>query len=133
MTTLLNYIVWNPDVYLIQVGHWGLRWYSACWLLGLLGAYFMVKWLFYHQHIAEKTVFVGGKKQVVNVFDPLFIYCFLGILIGARLGHCLFYQPDYFLSSGTSSKCSSPITKCPTDRGSLWATKGLPVMAERWD
>lgn len=101
MTTLLNYIVWNPDVYLIQVGHWGLRWYSACWLLGLLGAYFMVKWLFYHQHIAEKTVFVGGKKQVVNVFDPLFIYCFLGILIGARLGHCLFYQPDYFLSSGT--------------------------------
>ncbi len=63
MTTLLNYIVWNPDVYLIQVGHWGLRWYSACWLLGLLGAYFMVKWLFYHQHIAEKTVFVGGKSK----------------------------------------------------------------------
>ena len=92
MTTLLNYIVWNPDVYLIQVGHWGLRWYSTCWLLGLLGAYFMVKWLFYHQQIAEKTVFIDGKKQVINVFDPLFIYCFLGILIGARLGHCLFYQ-----------------------------------------
>ena len=33
-------------------------------------------------------------------FDPLFIYCFFGILIGARLGHCIFYEPDYFLTSG---------------------------------
>lgn len=29
-------------------------------------------------------------------FEPMFIYCFLGILIGARLGHCLFYEPSYF-------------------------------------
>ena len=35
-----------------------------------------------------------------ELFDPLFIYCFIGILIGSRLGHCLFYEPDYFLSSG---------------------------------
>ena len=34
-----------------------------------------------------------------ELFDPLFIYCFIGILAGARLGHCLFYQPDFFLSS----------------------------------
>ena len=34
-------------------------------------------------------------------FEPLFIYIFLAILLGARLGHCLFYEPDYFLSSGT--------------------------------
>ena len=30
-------------------------------------------------------------------FDPLFFYCFLGILLGARLGHCLLYEPHYFL------------------------------------
>ena len=56
--------------------------------------------LFYEQGIAERTIKKNGKKEVENVFDPLFIYCFLGILIGARLGHCLFYQPDYFLTSG---------------------------------
>ena len=98
---MLNYIIWNPDVYLFQIGNWGIRWYSMCWLIGLVGAYFMVRWLFLHQNIAVKTVVIDGKKQEVNVFDPLFLYCFLGILIGARLGHCLFYQPDYFLSSGT--------------------------------
>ena len=36
---------------------------------------------------------IGDEK-----FEPLFIYIFIGILAGARLGHCLFYQPEYFLS-----------------------------------
>ena len=56
--------------------------------------------LFYEQGIATRTIKKNGKKEEENVFDPLFVYCFLGILIGARLGHCLFYQPDYFLTSG---------------------------------
>jgi prolipoprotein diacylglyceryl transferase len=59
-----------------------------CWLIGLALAYFVVKHLYKEQKIKDE------------LFDPLFIYCFLGILIGARLGHCLFYQPDYFLTSG---------------------------------
>ncbi len=59
-----------------------------CWLVGLLGAYLLMKHLYKQQHIKEE------------LFEPLFLYCFIGILIGARLGHCLFYQPDYFLSSG---------------------------------
>lgn len=59
-----------------------------CWLLGLALAYFMVRYLYKDQKIP-------GEK-----FDPLFIYCFIGILVGARLGHCLFYQPDYYLASG---------------------------------
>jgi len=32
-------------------------------------------------------------------FDPLFIYIFLGVLVGGRLGHCIFYEPEYFLGS----------------------------------
>ena len=89
------FIIWNPS---LNFGPF--RWYSLCWLIGLALAYFIVRHLFYEQGIAERTVKKNGKKEVENVFDPLFIYCFLGILIGARLGHCLFYQPDYFLSSG---------------------------------
>ena len=34
----------------------------------------------------------------MELFEPLFMYCFLGILIGARLGHCIFYEPDYYSS-----------------------------------
>ncbi len=85
MSALLNYIVWNPDL----KAFFGLRWYSLCWLVGLALAYAIVRWLYKRQKIAD------------NLFEPLFIYCFLGILVGARLGHCLFYEPDYFLSSGS--------------------------------
>ena len=85
MSALLNYIVWNPDL----KAFFGLRWYSLCWLVGLALAYAIVRWLYKRQKIAD------------NLFEPLFIYCFLGILVGARLGHCLFYEPGYFLSSGT--------------------------------
>ena len=55
--------------------------------IGLALAYFVVKRLYKEQKIKDE------------LFDPLFIYCFFGILIGARLGHCLFYQPQDFLTS----------------------------------
>ncbi len=77
------YINWNPSLTTI----FGMRWYGLCWLLGLLGAYLIVKRLYKQQGIKAE------------LFEPLFFYCFFGILIGARLGHCLFYQPDYYLTS----------------------------------
>lgn len=82
---ILNYIVWNPDL----TAFLGIRWYSLCWLVGLLLAYLMVRRQYREQGIREE------------LFEPLFFYCFVGILIGARLGHCLFYQPDYYLASGS--------------------------------
>ena len=83
----LLYILWNPSVEAFHIGPLAFRWYSLCWLVGLLLAYLVVKRLYKEQKIADEK------------FDPLFLYCFLGILIGARLGHCIFYQPDYFLTS----------------------------------
>ena len=87
MTQILSYILWNPSIEAFHIGPLAFRWYSLCWLVGLLLAYLVVKRLYKEQNIADEK------------FDPLFLYCFLGILIGARLGHCLFYQPDYFLTS----------------------------------
>ena len=87
MTNVLLYIVWNPGLTAFQIGSFSIRWYSLCWLIGLLLAYLVVRWLYTDQKIPQEK------------FEPLFMYCFLGILIGARLGHCLFYQPDYYLTS----------------------------------
>ncbi|MBR3284363.1 MAG: prolipoprotein diacylglyceryl transferase [Alloprevotella sp.] len=87
MKELLLYIVWNPDLEAFSLGPLTFRWYSLCWLVGLLLAYLVVKRLYTEQKIKAE------------LFDPLFIYCFLGILVGARLGHCIFYQPDYYLTS----------------------------------
>lgn len=80
---LLNYILWNPDL----TAFGSVRWYSLLWLIGLLAAYFIVRRLYRQQGLSAE------------LFEPLFLYCFVGILAGARLGHCLFYQPDYYLTS----------------------------------
>ncbi|MBO5932321.1 MAG: prolipoprotein diacylglyceryl transferase [Bacteroidaceae bacterium] len=87
MFNLLS-VVWNPELELFRLfGRLPVRYYSLMWCIGLVAAYFLVRKFFKDRKISDDT------------FEPLFVYCFLGILIGARLGHCIFYQPDYYLSS----------------------------------
>ena len=78
---------WNPDLVFFHLGPLAVRWYGLCWLVGFAVAYLLVRRLYREQKIKDE------------LFDPLFIYCFMGILLGARLGHCIFYEPDYFLTS----------------------------------
>ena len=81
-------VTWNPDIELCRIRGLPIRYYSLMWMVGLVAAYFIVKKLYKDRGIKQET------------FEPLFFYCFLGILIGARLGHCIFYEPDYYLTSG---------------------------------
>lgn len=81
-------VIWNPDSELCRLLGLPIRYYSLMWVIGLVAAYLIVKKIYKDRGINQE------------VFEPLFLYCFLGILIGARLGHCLFYEPDYYLSSG---------------------------------
>lgn len=82
----LLFIHWNPDVVAFHLGPFAVRWYSLCWCIGLLSVYVLMHRMFREQKLKEEQ------------FDPMFLYCFVGILIGARLGHCLFYEPEYFLA-----------------------------------
>lgn len=81
-------MIWNPDSELCRLFGLPIRYYSLMWVVGLVAAYLLVKKFYKNRSIKPE------------VFEPLFLYCFLGILIGARLGHCLFYEPDYYLTSG---------------------------------
>ena len=80
------FITWNPDIVALDLGFIAIRWYSLCWAIGLVSVFLLMHKLYRQQKISEEQ------------FDPMFMYCFLGILIGARLGHCLFYEPGYYLS-----------------------------------
>lgn len=84
--TIPSYILWNPDIVAFSLGPIEVRWYSLLWCIGLFAVYQLMHYLFKEQKLGE------------DKFEPMFVYCFLGILIGARLGHCLFYEPEYFLS-----------------------------------
>jgi prolipoprotein diacylglyceryl transferase len=86
MNNLLLFINWHPDPEMFSLFGFPVRYYGLLWAVGIALAYMVVHWEYRQKKIDDK------------VFEPLFFYCFLGILIGARLGHCLFYQPDYYLN-----------------------------------
>ena len=85
------YIDWQPSIEAFRVGIFSLKWYSLLWMFGLMIAYMIVKHLYKQQGIPEEK------------FYPQFFYCFIGVLAGARLGHCILYQPiPYNLYTTTS-------------------------------
>ncbi|MCQ2238952.1 MAG: prolipoprotein diacylglyceryl transferase [Bacteroidaceae bacterium] len=85
LASIINaFIDWAPSQ-MLELGPVHLRYYSLCWVIGLALAYVVVQRLYKEQKLSNED------------FEPLFMYCFLGILIGARLGHCLFYEPDYYV------------------------------------
>lgn len=62
-----------------------IRYYSLLFTTGLIIAYFLVRHLYIKENLS------------LSHLDDLTLYIFLGIVIGARLGHCLFYEPAYYL------------------------------------
>ena len=87
MTTLPCHIVWNPNEIAFSLFGFGVRYYSLCWVVALAAGYLIMQHLYKKQKVSEQ------------LFEPLFMYCFVGILLGARLGHCLFYEPEYYLNN----------------------------------
>jgi len=82
---VLNAIRWDIDPILFEIGSFGLRYYSLCFLAAFVMAYAIMLNIFKRE----------GRSQ--ELLDRLSIYIFVGTLIGARLGHCLFYDFKAFI------------------------------------
>lgn len=84
MTNLLS-ILWDFNPVFVTIGSFEIRYYSLMWAAALLvGA-----WIF--SYFCKKE----GRPQSLS--DSAFLYIALGTMIGARVGHCLFYEPEYYL------------------------------------
>ena len=86
MNTLLS-VTWNVDPTIFTILGREIRWYGLLWVIGLIVAVYIVQRIYKHEKLPEKW------------FDSLFVYMMLGIILGARLGHCLFYEPAYYLAN----------------------------------
>jgi prolipoprotein diacylglyceryl transferase len=80
-------INWAVDPVILNLGFLELRWYSLLFVSGFVLGWFIFKWFFNREGIPE------------SLLDPLLYTLLIGTVVGARLGHCLFYQPDYYLGS----------------------------------
>lgn len=79
-------IDWNVTPEILEMGPLRVRWYGILFLAGFGIGY----------QILKKICVWENKPQ--TALDPLLVYLILGTTIGARLGHCLFYEFDYFIT-----------------------------------
>lgn len=84
MPSLLT-INWNPDPELFNLfGIFPIRYYGLLWGIGIVLSCIIVQRQYRDRKISE------------DKFTPLFFYCVIGITLGARLGHCIFYDWSYY-------------------------------------
>jgi len=80
-------IHWGPSPEIFTIGPFSPRWYGLFFAIGFVVAY----------QILRKNVFEKEGRPVEDL-DKLFLYTVVGTVVGARLGHCLFYEPAYYLT-----------------------------------
>lgn len=78
-------ITWNVDPEIFSLGSLSIRWYGLLFATAFLSGYIVF------------TRYLATERLTAEMLDQLLIYVALGTVIGARLGHCFFYEPEYFL------------------------------------
>ena len=83
---ILNYIHWNPDPEIVNIFGISIRYYGILFVSGLILCLYILRWIFRRENIPQELL------------ERLAIYGTIGIFVGARLGHCLFYEPSYYFA-----------------------------------
>lgn len=78
-------IIWNWDPTLVMLGDIDIRWYGLMWAVAILAAERICNYTFKHEGLPPRTL------------ESAFLWVVLGTFIGARVGHCLFYEPEVYL------------------------------------
>ena len=87
MNILINFINWDVSPEIFHLGPVSVRWYGLLFALSFVFGYLILT-----------RIFVKEGKPKTDV-EQLSVYVIFGTVIGARLGHCLFYNPSYYLSN----------------------------------
>jgi len=83
---MLDYIVWSQSPEIFTYGSFSIRWYGVLFAIGFLVG----------QQIMIKIYKIEGKP--LADIESLMMYIVISTVVGARLGHCLFYEPEYYLA-----------------------------------
>lgn len=77
-------MIWNIDPVLLHIGPIEIRYYGVFFAFSLLTAYELARWMFQQ------------KKFNLESLDALATYLVIGLIVGARLGHIVFYDLSYY-------------------------------------
>lgn len=107
------FIEWDPspEIFTIPGINWPVRWYGLMWALAFISSHFIMNRVYRAEGRPEKQL------------DTLTLYIILGTVLGARLGHCLFYGPwfDETLQNGVvvEGYLSHPVNMLKVYEGGL--------------
>ena len=82
----MNHLIWSVEPDIFRLGPFAPRWYGLLFALGFVLGYLILVQIYRHERRPEENL------------SSLLLYSLSGTIIGARLGHVLFYQPDYYLA-----------------------------------
>ena len=91
---ILNSVVWDVNPYIFTfpenfplLGGRPVAWYGLLWAMVFVVGYYVMRKVY--------------RKEGLNdeLLDKLTMYMLIASVVGARLGHCLFYEPEYYLSN----------------------------------
>lgn len=83
----LLFVKWNVDPALIHLGSLSIRWYSLLFVSGFIIGWYIFRWFLRREKVSE------------SILDPLLYTLLIATIVGARLGHCIFYEPYYYFGS----------------------------------
>ncbi len=83
---MLQYIIWNTDPEVFSIFGRDIRWYGIFFGVSFYLAYLLLEWI------------LRKKKMTPKEIGKLGVYLIVGCIAGLRLGHCLFYNPGYYLT-----------------------------------
>jgi prolipoprotein diacylglyceryl transferase len=78
-------IPWDVNPEIFRIGSIAVRWYGLLFASGFLFSYIIMNQIFKNENLGRA------------VLDRLTVYMAIGVIVGMRLGHCLFYEPAYYL------------------------------------
>jgi phosphatidylglycerol:prolipoprotein diacylglycerol transferase len=84
---VFDVITWNVNPEIFSIGPLSIRWYGLLFATAFLLGYIVF------------TRFLATERLTSEMLDQLLVYIAVGTIVGARLGHCFFYEPDYFLKN----------------------------------
>lgn len=87
MLTELLFIHWHVNPEFFHIGPVQVRWYGLLFISGFILGWYIFRWFFRREGVNEALM------------DPLLYTLLICTIVGARLGHCIFYQPDYYFGS----------------------------------
>jgi phosphatidylglycerol---prolipoprotein diacylglyceryl transferase len=102
MSNLIAYLLWNPDriAFTIPWIHWPVAWYGLLFVGGIFASYILMTVLFRKTLYEQHAVSTKAEASTLTSFllDRLLWYIVISIMVGARLGHILFYDFDYYVA-----------------------------------